>query len=642
VVPDFPHLRRWLSAAGMHAGALLSAPALPGATGAASPFVPAAPALSFSTCPDDLRRLREAQQLAGLGHWHCDAPAAAPVLCDACLRMLGLPLSPSTLDYLTLSRRIQPEDLDRFRSRVESALRESQSFEADIRIRDSDGALRWVRILGQTVTNAKGQVSRMHGTAMDITRRKMAAQRLATEHAVTRMLADTPAPALAMPALLEAICASMDCWIYAAFWLHGHGDSTLSRGATWRRPRSSRSAGQPQAPAPVSQPRGDGLPGQALSRMEPLWVSDVTHDADHASSCAGTNPGPRSAMAFPVVSDGSILGIIELHAEAILELDPEILATARFLGRQIGQSFQRHQAATALRESEAHFRSLVEQASDCFYLHDVDGRLIDVNQRACYALGYSRSELLAMSLLDIDINLSRQALKALLTSVLAGKPAVLESRHRHRDGTVFQVEVRIGAIETAGRQRLLSLARDVTERRELQNYVEHLAFHDPLTDLPNRAMFNRHLSHALVQARRYHKRLALLFIDLDHFKNVNDTLGHQAGDCLLQEIARRLTSSLRRGDLVARLCGDEFVVLLEESTGLAQAAQVARQVLAALAPEFRLDGQSISITASIGISVFPEDGADESTLLKHADVAMYRAKYGGKNNFQHYSTVSDP
>jgi len=218
----------------------------------------------------------------------------------------------------------------------------------------------------------------------------------------------------------------------------------------------------------------------------------------------------------------------------------------------------------------------------------------------------------------------------------------LESRHRHRDGGVFQVELQIGAIEIAGRQHLLSLARDVTERRELQNYVEHLAFHDPLTDLPNREMFNRHLSHALVQARRYHKRLALLFIGLDHFKNVNDTLGHHAGDCLLQEIARRLTSSLRRGDLVARLGGDEFVVLPEEITSPAQVAQIARQILAALAPEFPLNGQSISITASIGISAFPDDGADESTLLKHADVAMYRAKYGGKNNFQHYAAPTDP
>jgi diguanylate cyclase (GGDEF)-like protein/PAS domain S-box-containing protein len=542
---------------------------------------------------------------------------------------------------MALARRIKRNDLDRFRSCVESALRDGQWFEADIRVKAYDGTLRWVRILGQPVRNSRGDVLRMYGTAMDITRRKAVAQRLATEHAVTRMLAETPAPAIAMPAVLEAICVSMD-WTYGAFWLRKHGDSTLSRGAVWRQPRSRPTSGQRQHTTQVLLPHADGLLGRAQSRMEPLWVIDVTHDADFAGACLGLNERPHSALAFPVLGGGSLLGVIELHADGMREVDPDMLGTARFLGQQIGQSFQRYQAENALRESEAHFRSLVEQASDCFYLHDVDGRLIDVNQRACYALGYTRSELLAMSLLDIDVNLSRQALRALLTSVLAGKPAALESRHRHRDGTVFQVEVRIGAIEIAGRQHLLSLARDITERRELQNYVEHLAFHDPLTDLPNRAMFNRHLSHALVQARRYHKRLALLFIDLDHFKNVNDTLGHHAGDCLLQEIARRLTSSLRRGDLVARLGGDEFVVLLEEITGLLQVAQVARQILAALAPEFQLDGQRISVTASIGISTFPDDGADELTLLKHADIAMYRAKYGGKNNFQYYSAIADP
>jgi diguanylate cyclase (GGDEF)-like protein/PAS domain S-box-containing protein len=641
VFSDFPHLRRWLSDAGIYAGDRLPTTVSSDAVQAGFHAPPGAFPLGSNEFHEPLQRLLEAHQLAGLGYWHCDSPASEPVLCGTCLRMLGLPPSPSTPGYMALGRRVEPDDLDRFRSCVKSALRDGHRFEADIRIRDYDGALRWVRILGQPARNSQGDVVRIHGTAMDITRRKMAAQRLATEHAVTRMLAETPAPAIAMPAVLEAICASMD-WSYGAYWVCKHGEPTLSRGAVWRRARSRPAPGQRQQATQVLLPHADGLLGRALSHMEPLWIIDVTNDADFASACPDLHPGPHSALAFPLLSSGSVIGIIELHADTMLELDPDMLGTARFLGHQIGQSFQRYQTESALRESEAHFRSLVEQASDCFYLHDVDGRLIDVNQRACYALGYSRSELLAMSLLDIDINLSRQALRALLTSVLAGKPAALESRHRHRDGTVFQVEVRIGAIEIAGRQHLLSLARDITERRELQNYVEHLAFHDPLTDLPNRAMFNRRLSHALVQARRYHKRLALLFIDLDHFKNVNDTLGHHAGDCLLQEIARRLTSSLRRGDLVARLGGDEFVVLLEEITGLLQVAQVARQILAALAPGFQLDGQCTSITASIGISTFPDDGADESTLLKHADVAMYRAKYGGKNNFQYYSALTDP
>lgn len=209
----------------------------------------------------------------------------------------------------------------------------------------------------------------------------------------------------------------------------------------------------------------------------------------------------------------------------------------------------------------------------------------------------------------------------------------------------------MGPIEIDGQRHLLSLVRDVTERKELQDHIQHLAYHDPLTDLPNRAMFNRHLSHAIAQAQRYHKGLAVLFIDLDRFKNINDTLGHNAGDRLLQEMARRITACLRSSDvvarmqdskdMVARLGGDEFVVLIEEVVDSAHVSYVARKILAAMVKEYPLEDQMIHITASIGISTFPEDGRNEFSLMKHADIAMYRAKDRGKNNFQFYSAQMD-
>jgi diguanylate cyclase (GGDEF)-like protein len=246
-----------------------------------------------------------------------------------------------------------------------------------------------------------------------------------------------------------------------------------------------------------------------------------------------------------------------------------------------------------------------------------------------------------MNLSGIDVDLSMHGLRSMLDTILSGTPIALESRHRRRDGSIFPVEMRIGPIRINGQHRLLSLVRDITERRQMQDQLHHLAYHDALTDLPNRAMFNRHLGNALVQARRDGGQLALLFIDLDRFKNINDTLGHDVGDRLLQEMARRLTGSLRASDLVARLGGDEFVVLLEEINGPDQVTPVARQILAALVREFDLEGQLVHVTASIGISMYPGDGEDEFSLMKHADVAMYRAKYGGKNNFQYYSAQTD-
>jgi len=167
--------------------------------------------------------------------------------------------------------------------------------------------------------------------------------------------------------------------------------------------------------------------------------------------------------------------------------------------------------------------------------------------------------------------------------------------------------------------------------------VEYLAYHDGLTALPNRSLFNKLLSQAISQAQRYHRQLAVAFIDLDRFKQINDTLGHEAGDQLLREVANRLRECVRESDTVARLGGDEFVILLTEIGEQQIAATVAQKVIAIIARPFLLLGQEFRITASIGISIFPKDGLDEQTLTKNADIAMYQAKEDGKNNFRFYS-----
>ena len=167
--------------------------------------------------------------------------------------------------------------------------------------------------------------------------------------------------------------------------------------------------------------------------------------------------------------------------------------------------------------------------------------------------------------------------------------------------------------------------------------VEYLAYHDGLTGLPNRSMFSKLLTQSISEARRYDRQLAVSFLDLDRFKQINDTLGHEAGDQLLQEIATRLKTCVRDSDIVARLGGDEFVVLLPELSDGKYAAAVAQKILTAIAKPFTLIGQEFRVTASIGISTYPQHGLDEQTLTKNADIAMYRAKAEGKNNYQFYS-----
>ena len=176
-------------------------------------------------------------------------------------------------------------------------------------------------------------------------------------------------------------------------------------------------------------------------------------------------------------------------------------------------------------------------------------------------------------------------------------------------------------------------------RRQAEERVHHLAHYDELTGLPNRSMFNQRLSHALIQARRNGKPLAILFIDLDRFKNINDTLGHEAGDHVLREVAQRLLGCLREGDTVGRFGGDEFVVLIEVLPEPVHVAAVAQKILAAVVNPFIVGAQEFNITASIGISTYPDDSEDMQGLLKNADISMYRAKEQGKNNYQFYSAL---
>jgi diguanylate cyclase (GGDEF)-like protein len=175
------------------------------------------------------------------------------------------------------------------------------------------------------------------------------------------------------------------------------------------------------------------------------------------------------------------------------------------------------------------------------------------------------------------------------------------------------------------------------QRKQAEERIHYLATHDGLTDLPNRVMFNQLLGMAIHTARRYQRSFAVLFIDLDRFKLINDTLGHEAGDKLLQEIARRFTGCLRDSDVVARLGGDEFVALVQETSGTEQVAAVARKILAAAIQPVVIAGQECRVTASIGICSYPDGAQDEQSLLKSADIAMYLAKEEGKNNFQFYS-----
>ena len=303
---------------------------------------------------------------------------------------------------------------------------------------------------------------------------------------------------------------------------------------------------------------------------------------------------------------------------------------------------KRAKAEQALRDSEARFRSLTVLSSDWFWEQDAELRFVRLEGRhpsgddTAFAADVGKAWWDAGYEVDVGWDVQRQQLEAHLPF----RDLVL--RRQFDDGVVRYVLVSgepivDGAARFGGYR---GVGRDVTEEKRADERIQYLATHDALTSLPNRVLFNQLLNHAIESARRYKRTLAVLFVDLDRFKIINDTLGHEAGDTLLKEIAARLIQCLRSSDVVARLGGDEFVVLLPETNETHQVAVVARKILAAVIDPVTIAGQECRVTASIGICTHPTDDADMDdgpTLMKCADIAMYLAKAEGKNNFQFYS-----
>lgn len=399
----------------------------------------------------------------------------------------------------------------------------------------------------------------------------------------------------------------------------------------------------------ASRPAGQGLVGTAYRTMRSCVSNDFMSDertrpwhaqAQEMEVAAGAAiPLLRGARAIGVMLfyhgeqgafDGEIVGLLE-----------RMSANVSFALDNFDREAERLRAEQALRESEARFRDLTALSSDWYWEQDEELRFTYISSEtsdqadhgSVTSLGKRRWELPEASPESGGWDEHRALLEA-------RKPFRNFALSRVKpDGSIMHF-VLSGAPVFDGQGRFKGyrgVGHDVTERRTAEERIRHLATHDGLTGLPNRGMFSQLLKLAIEAARRYERKIAVLFIDLDRFKYVNDNFGHEAGDELLRQISTRFKECLRASDVVARLGGDEFVVLLHEVKEPEDAATAARKILAAAVKPLQVLGHECRVTASVGICLYPADAPDEQTLMKNADLAMYQAKEAGKNNYQFYS-----
>ena len=291
------------------------------------------------------------------------------------------------------------------------------------------------------------------------------------------------------------------------------------------------------------------------------------------------------------------------------------------------------------REVEQRYRAVVEQSGEGIFQVDVESlALRDANGALARLLGYTEQELIGLNLEDLYDRLPDVARNYVGLVLKARRHITHEVQYKRKDGTWLDVETGANVVTHDGKDVLSIVVRDITERKLAQEQIHYLAHYDPLTNLPNRVLLRDRLRQDLAHAERNRWMVGVIFLDLDRFKLINDSLGHHAGDRLLQTVAARLKGCVRHGDTVSRQGGDEFVIVVSEVRDAEGLNAIADKLLAAVAESYDIHDQEVNITTSIGISLYPRDGDDADSLLKNADMAMYQAKAAGGNDCQFFSS----
>jgi diguanylate cyclase (GGDEF)-like protein/PAS domain S-box-containing protein len=547
---------------------------------------------------------KEAQRIAKLGSWIWDVVADQHWWSDELYRMLQID-------------RAESHPFERYRQMIHAADRTSIDEGAariargdpveprDVRIVLPNGVHRILQSIGAAKVDASGRVVQLHGTLQDVTEQR------ATEAALR---------------LTEMRYREAQRLAQIGNW-----EWDLTTNASWWSDELYR----------ILEEDARSFPATFDS-----FVSKV-HPDDRAALIEGQKTIAVGSDAYlPTESRLVFADGREKRIEQLVQARVDSKGRPTAIVGTVHDVTERRALESKLRESEARYASTVELAAVGIAHVAADGRFIWCNSRFREMLGYDSEELLALSIRDVshpdDAHVTDQERSRLHKGMI--DTLTIEKRYVRKNGATIWVRI-TGATRRASDDSLLydvAIVEDITVRKAAEARVQYLATHDELTGLPNRTLFGELLQHAIDAAKRHDRRCAVLFIDLDRFKIVNDSLGHEAGDFLLQEVASRLRRCAHDSDVVGRLGGDEFVVLLRQIKGIEAATDMAKAVLHSLHEPITIKNQECRVTGSIGIARYPDDARDAVTLMKHADMAMYHAKEEGKNNFQFFSHDMTP
>ena len=540
------------------------------------------------------QRLTEAQRIARIGSWELDFATGQGIWSDEEYRLLGYEpggVEPSVGNFL---RRVHPEDRVRLAEALDSAKqRPDGGYRVEYRVGLDDGAVRVVDERGRIVFDDLGQPLQVIGTTLDITERKRIEQALREQETYLRTIFDNEPQCIK---LMDRDGMLLD--INPAGLAMIEADS-------------------------LAEVRGQRVCGLLAAKDRVNFEAMVE----------AVFRGETRSLIFEAVGFRGTRRQLETHSVPLWDAERREVRALLGVTRDVSE---RLRAEEKLRLSAA----VVESTQEGILITDAKVRIVAVNRAFTEITGYREQEVLGRKPGFLASGRhGRDFYQALWASIRAAGSWQGELWNRRKNGEIYPEWLTINVVRDAEDKAIhyVGVFSDISQLKQSQSQLEYLAHHDPLTGLPNRLLFTARLEYALQRAERNDAQGAVLFLDLDRFKHVNDSLGHNTGDELLRQVSGRLGLAVRREDTVARLGGDEFTVLVENLRDGDGAAILADKLIHALVDPFEVEDRKLFIGVSIGISVYPKDGRTVDQLLRNADAAMYRAKEEGRNTYRFYT-----
>ncbi len=596
-------------------------------------------------------RLLKVQQMAHLGFIEWNLKTDAIYCSDEACRLYDLDRQAESIRPEMIARMVHEDDLELVRSGMERAKLGLGKHDVNHRIVHPDGGVIWVHAQAELIHDAGKDADVLLGTMIDITglkRAEEALQRMTGLYAALSQCNQAIMRCSSEAKLFPQICQSaVEFGGMQMAWI-----GVVDESAGVIRPVAAFGAcgdylDSFEIPLHGNDPRSFGPVGTSMRENRPHWCQDFLHDPStvpwHESAA---KHGWNSVASIPLHQNGVPVGALVVYSDMRDAFDEPTQRLLVEMAMDISVALDRFASEASrklseekLRASESRLRTIIETEPECVKVISRAGNLLEMNAAGLAMLEVeSVEEARKRSLQSFLLPEHREPFMALHQRVMKGESGILEFEIVGRKGTRRWLETHAAPMRGADGEieSLLGISRDITERKYSEERIQYLANFDALTGLPNRNLLADHLQYAISLVKRTNGNLAVIFIDLDRFKEINDTLGHGVGDAFLVEAGARLKRVLRESDIASRLGGDEFILVLPD-TDAQGAAQVVDKVLEAISKPYQVEQYALIVTASIGIAIYPDDGECPEMLSRSADTAMYRAKAEGRNGYRFFT-----